>query len=392
MVSSTPEQGIVLSSGGADGAYAVGVLKALLSGQSPVTSYRPLDPVAFVGTSIGALNASFLVSHLDQGPPAAAEGLVRLWLEELAENPRQPRNGAFRFRANPLSLLDPRRLAIDPLRSVTEFAQDSAVLSREWLARLRDFATSDAPLEQRAAGLLNFSSFVSSEPLLEIIQRNIDFARIQTSKVALSIIATDWHRGLLETFTNQDLTVEDGPQLVRASTAIPGFFPPVRLGDRIWVDGAVLGYTKLSPAIRAGATVVHLIYVDPDLRAIPDDALDSTLDTMYRMFVTGWAARVNQGLDATARINREIDALEKFARQARLSPQNRDSLFQAVLGPVNVKVTVHRYHPRDDAFGLLGLLNLDRGRLEGLIERGFQDAVEHDCTQSECILAASESG
>jgi len=391
MDSPTPKQGVVLSSGGADGAYAVGVLKALLSGKSPGTGYLPLDPVAFVGTSIGALNSSFLVSHLDEGPAAVADGLIRLWLEELAENPRQLRNGAFRFRANPLSLLDPRRLALDPLRSVSEFAQDSAVLCREWLMRLRDFATSEAPLEQRAAGLLNFSSFVSSEPLLEIIRRNIDFAKIYSSKVALSIIATDWHRGILETFTNQHLTVEDGPHLVRASAAIPGFFPPVRIGDRIWVDGAVLGYTKLSPAIRAGATVVHLIYVDPDLKAIPDEALDSTLETMYRMFVTGWAARVNQGLEATARINREIDALEKFVQQARLSPQDRDSLFQAVLGPVNVKVTVHRYHPRDDAFGLLGLLNLNRGRLEGLIERGFKDAVEHDCNHSKCILAAPAS-
>jgi predicted acylesterase/phospholipase RssA len=357
MDSPTPKQGVVLSSGGADGAYAVGVLKALLSGKSPVTGYLPLDPVAFVGTSIGAFNASFLVSHLDEGPNAAVDGLVRVWLEELAENPRQPRNGAFRFRADPLSLLDPRRLAADPLRSVTEFAQDSVVLGREWLMRLRDFATSDQPLEQRAAGLLNFSSFVSSEPLLEVIQRNIDFAKIHSSKVALRIIATDWNHGLLEEFTNQHLTVDAGPHLVRASAAIPGFFAPVRIGDRIWVDGAVLGYTRLSPAIRAG-----------------------------------WAARVNQGLEATARINHEIDALEKFVRQAGLSRQDRDSLFQAVLGPVNVKVTVHRYHPRDDAFGILGLLNLNRGRLEGLIERGFRDAVEHDCTHSKCILATPESG
>src|SRR5262245_59469773 len=48
MDSPAPKQGVVLSSGGADGAYAVGVLKALLSGRSLVTGYLPLDPVAFV--------------------------------------------------------------------------------------------------------------------------------------------------------------------------------------------------------------------------------------------------------------------------------------------------------------------------------------------------------
>ena len=61
-----PKDAIVMSSGGAEGAYSVGVIKALFTGQSPVTGYRPLDPAIFTGSSIGAFNASFLVSRLGE--------------------------------------------------------------------------------------------------------------------------------------------------------------------------------------------------------------------------------------------------------------------------------------------------------------------------------------
>ena len=41
-------QGLVLSSGGADSAYAVGVMKALFNGRSPATDYVPLNPGVFL--------------------------------------------------------------------------------------------------------------------------------------------------------------------------------------------------------------------------------------------------------------------------------------------------------------------------------------------------------
>ena len=55
-------QAVILSGGGANGAYEVGVLKALLTGQSPATDFQPLDPDIFTGTSVGAFNAALLVS------------------------------------------------------------------------------------------------------------------------------------------------------------------------------------------------------------------------------------------------------------------------------------------------------------------------------------------
>jgi len=89
-----------------------------------------------------------------------------------------------------------------------------------------------------------------------------------------------------------------------------------------------------------------------------------------------------------------LDTLEEFQRHTGLTEEQVKPIRQSLLpagrykDPV-IKVTVHRYHPRDDPFGPLGLLNPDRGRLEALIERGFKDAAEHDCIDSRCVLAQS---
>ena len=45
---------VVLSGGGAYGAYEVGVMKALLGGEMKGAGYRPLDPEVFTGTSVGS--------------------------------------------------------------------------------------------------------------------------------------------------------------------------------------------------------------------------------------------------------------------------------------------------------------------------------------------------
>lgn len=47
--SSSSKQALVLSSIGANGAYGVGVIKALFSGKSPATNFQPLDPEVFLG-------------------------------------------------------------------------------------------------------------------------------------------------------------------------------------------------------------------------------------------------------------------------------------------------------------------------------------------------------
>src|SRR6266511_5892478 len=103
---------VVLSGGGADGAYEVGVLKALFSGKAGYTGKAvlpegPIDPEIFSGTSIGSFNAALLVSQWDQHGTAAISDLERVWLEMLAERAFGTGNGGYRFRLNPFDFLNP---------------------------------------------------------------------------------------------------------------------------------------------------------------------------------------------------------------------------------------------------------------------------------------------
>ena len=67
---------VILSGGGANGAYEVGVLKALFRGESASTNHRPLKPEIFAGTSIGAFNAALIVSLLVSESSEAVDQLV----------------------------------------------------------------------------------------------------------------------------------------------------------------------------------------------------------------------------------------------------------------------------------------------------------------------------
>ena len=76
---------VILSGGGADGAYEVGVMKALFSGQSPATAFRPLVPDILTGTSIGSYNAAFLVSQWQTYGSAAIANLEQILAQRLEQ-------------------------------------------------------------------------------------------------------------------------------------------------------------------------------------------------------------------------------------------------------------------------------------------------------------------
>jgi NTE family protein len=69
--------GLVLSGGGARGAYELGVLSVL----APVLERRGERPGIIVGTSAGALNAAYLAAGADRGLVSVVEAGCRLWRE-----------------------------------------------------------------------------------------------------------------------------------------------------------------------------------------------------------------------------------------------------------------------------------------------------------------------
>jgi NTE family protein len=72
----------------------------------------------------------------------------------------------------------------------------------------------------------------------------------------LFICAADLYSGKRVAFGHPNATEAPFPLAVLASTAIPGVFPPVKIGDRQYVDGGIVSATSLDLAVDAGCEAV----------------------------------------------------------------------------------------------------------------------------------------
>ncbi len=387
---------VVLAGGGAAGAYEVGILKALCSGASWVTGYQPFRPEIFAGTSIGSFNAAFLVSAWERYGPEAVSLLERVWTERLATEAPRCGNGIYRFRASPLSLLDPRCYEDNPFGPFLRFAQDSAALGWEGLQRtVHAFTTRDEPLEERLVELVELSSFVSREPWEETLRDVIDYAAIRRSPLKLRIAVTNWATGQLQIYENHQMTDRLGPQILLASSATPGFFQPASIGAQPFTDGGVLLNTPLKPAIDTGADIIHMTYLDPDISNIPLPDRSNTFETLFRMQQIQWAGSINDDIEDAAAINEGLALIERLGGGNGNATEGDLKTFIRVARKIYDRLargtpyrplTIYRYHPREVLGGTLGFLDMRREYIEEILERGYDDAVHHSCEDSEDVL------
>lgn len=84
-----------------------------------------------------------------------------------------------------------------------------------------------------------------------------------------------------------------------ASCAIPGVFPPVSIGRRMYVDGGVASHTPVTVAIELGATKIYVLPVGYAwLNREPTNALGMGLHALARIF--------EQKLEAEVAANRSV--------------------------------------------------------------------------------------
>jgi NTE family protein len=231
-----PRTAVVLSGGGARGAYQAGVLQGLVDIGVIGADGSPFDVI--VGSSAGSINAGMLAAHAD-ALAGGVERLVDVWRTMVASDVFRTDirslgrigarwawdlsfGGALR-RVQPKSLLD-----TTPLR---------ALLKRIPLARIETHVERGALYAVAVAATDLYTSngylFVQGSPDIELWQRSR--WRIERAR----------------------LTVEH----LMASSAIPIFFPSVRIDGRHFGDGCIRNTTPLSPAIHLGADRVLAIGV-----------------------------------------------------------------------------------------------------------------------------------
>ena len=127
-------------------------------------------------------------------------------------------------------------------------------------------------------GLLAHRNFlVDPGGLRRIIEERLPYRELEQAAIPLHVMATDLIGG-------GSVRLSSGPALeaVLASCAIPAAFPPVRIGERYLIDGAVASNTPISIAVELGAKRVLVLPTGfaCALGAPPRDAIGCALHAL----------------------------------------------------------------------------------------------------------------
>ena len=229
--------GLVLTGGGARAAYQVGALSAIAELWRGSSSPFGI----FTGVSAGAINATSIATGADEFGVAVAR-LAQTWRE------------------------------LNPDRVYRTDARGLISIGSRWLKDLS------------AGGLLGSSEInylLDTTPLHALLARAIPFSRLaQHFRSGLlrgvAVSTTSYATGLAVTFFDGASDVQAWFRTTRigvrhrlrlphvlASSAIPIFFPPVKIRGVFYGDGCVRMHAPLSPAVHLGADRILAIGVQP---------------------------------------------------------------------------------------------------------------------------------
>ena len=114
------------------------------------------------------------------------------------------------------------------------------------------------------------------EALSNYINRQVNNKLIESLPIPLGIVATDLKSGQGVLFTQGDTG-----RAVRASSAVPSIFTPVKIGDREFVDGGLVAPVPVKYAKQMGAELIIAV----DISAAPEgNASDGTVAVLLQTF------------------------------------------------------------------------------------------------------------
>ena len=270
--------GLVLSGGGVRGAYEVGVVAGIIE----TLGIRASDEIPFrifSGTSVGAINASFLASHASQGN-LGIDDLIKLWtgLRLNVHLKFTPPTGWWHHSEAGIgwSLVDPEPLA----KLITERIP--------WG---------------------NLEPIAQAGTLKALIVAALDVATGQTTMFAQVGKGTQF-RPSRDPRRNAICT-NIGPEHILASAALPLVFPARKIGEDYFYDGGIRSNTPIAPAIRCGAD--RLIIVPLLKRKRPQRLVRQYPSPTFlagKVLNALLSDRVEYDLQLLNRLNRMIEVLE----------------------------------------------------------------------------------
>jgi NTE family protein len=219
--------GIVLSGGGARGAYEAGVLWGIHEALGAARHARPLFDIVS-GSSVGAINGAWLAANAHR-PDHDLSGLVKVWQ----------------------GLSFAKHVRLD-LRAVVGSFRDTERLGRSML-------------DPRALEALVRESIDWTK-----LHENIEHGHMRALIVSALHVGTGVTTLFSELAPGVALPVSHHPRRrsrvahitadhVLASAAIPALFPARRVGGSFFADGGLRFNTPISPALQAGADKLVVI-------------------------------------------------------------------------------------------------------------------------------------
>jgi NTE family protein len=177
-----------------------GILGAAEAGMAKALAEAGIKPDLILGTSIGAINGAAIAAD---PTPQGAQDLLTTW-EQLAAND---------------------------------------VLGGSMLGRVVELVKSGTALH-------------GNTQLREALTQRLPVTTFEDLTVPFECVAASIERASEHWFTEGDLVAA-----VLASCALPGVFPPVRIGDEHFLDGGLVNSIPLGRAVQRGADTVWVLHV-----------------------------------------------------------------------------------------------------------------------------------
>jgi NTE family protein len=191
-------RGLVLSGGGANGAFEVGALQHLIG-------FKKIHYDVICGVSVGALNGAVLAQYPKGMEDAAIKDLTTLW-DGVSKNS-------------------------DIYRSWYH----GLLWKLPWLWK---------------------SSLYCTNPLKQLVRENVDPSRLQKSGKKFRVGAVCWNTGEYRLWGEQHKDIVAG---ILASSSFPVFFEPIELDGLWYTDGGLRDITPIKAAIDLGCDRIDVI-------------------------------------------------------------------------------------------------------------------------------------
>lgn len=356
--------GLLLSGGGARGAYQVGVLKAI------ATFYPRNHAIPFpvlCGTSAGAINSTAL------GCYAASFHLGVKKLDWVWRN----------MRTHHIYHSDIGHVSNHMFNNMTKWMRSNLAANKP-------------------------TSLLDNSPLRDLINKFVPFERLERnisngSLHALAVTASSYQTGDSVSFYQGHCSIKDWKRSKReslrgvlhsehlmASAALPLVFPAIEVRQSFYGDGSIHQLSPLSPAIHLGADKVLCIGLDsphdqPEHKTLKQPSASSIaghlLDSVF-------SDTLDADIERIQRVNETVNLIEPALRDSH----NLKTIETLVINPsIDINKIAQRHFQevpwpirrlmasigvtKDSDSSLLSYLLFEKGYCSELIQAGYDDGM-----------------